>query len=199
MSSEALEPDPDGDLVAQARLGDEEAFGRLIERHQRLLTGLAFSMTHDEAKSEDIVQDAFVSAWRALPKFRGDARFRNWLCRILVNKANSALRWARLRRWARLDAPVEEARRAWVDALRDPAPEADPEGGALQSERDAAVRRRVAELPLQQRTAVMMRANGMSVKEVAEAMGVAEGTVKAHLHAARRGLGEFADASGEGV
>jgi len=188
LSGDQQQPDPDGDLVAQARLGDEEAFGSLIERHQRLLTSLAFAMTHDEAKSEDIVQDAFVSAWRALPKFRGDAKFRNWLCRILVNKTHSAMRWDRLRRFVRLDASADEARRSWVESLRDPALEANPEGGALSAEHDAAVRRGIAELPLRQRTAALMRAAGMELKEIAQAMGVAEGTVKAHLHAVRRKL-----------
>ncbi len=189
MNDEIRQIDPDAQLVSQAVLGDEAAFGNLMERHQRLLTALAFGMTHDEAKSEDIVQEAFVSAWRALPKFRGDSNFKNWMCRITLNKARSALRWSRLRRWVRLDAPLSETQQSWIDSIQDTGTDADPEGVAIRSEMDGAIRRAIAELPLQQRTAILLRANGMSVKEVAAAMDIAEGTVKAHLHQARQNLG----------
>ena len=192
MNDEPIAIDPDAELVSQARLGDEEAFGTLMERHQRLLTALAFGMTHDEARSEDIVQDAFVAAWQALPKFRGDSKFRNWMCRIALNKARSALRWSSLRRMVRIDVPLGEAQRAWVESLQDPGLDADPQAAAVHNETDFAIRRAIAELPLQQRTAILLRANGMSVKEVAAAMEIAEGTVKATLHQARQKLEPFA-------
>lgn len=188
MNFQIKSSDPDGELVSQAQLGNEGAFGTLMERHQRLLIALTFGMTHDEARSEDIVQDAFVAAWRALPKYRGESNFRNWIVRIALNKTRSALRWSRLRRWVRLDAPLEESQRSWVESIQDPASDADPALSAIKTEMDAAIRRAIAQLPLQQRTAILLRANGMSVKEIALSMQIAEGTIKAHLHAARQKL-----------
>ncbi|MBI5622212.1 MAG: sigma-70 family RNA polymerase sigma factor [Elusimicrobia bacterium] len=177
--------DFDAEIVERARKGDAEAFGTLVSHYQRLLTSIAFGIMGDPGKTEDLVQDAFLAAWQSLPKYRGDASFKNWLCRILVNKAYSALRWGRLRNWLSLDQPEG---REWVEVLQDDSPEADPERAKLRLERSHAVREAVACLPLQQRTAVALRSTGLDVAEVAKAMGVAEGTVKAHLHQARSRL-----------
>lgn len=176
----------DADLVARARQGDAEAFGVLVARYQRLLTSVAYGILGDSGRTEDAVQDAFVSAWQALPQYRGEANFRNWLCRILVNKAHSAHRWARVRRWLSLDAPASEEGAA-IDPA-DPSAAADPERGQLEQERDRQIREAVAGLPLKQRTAVLLRAGGLDVAAVAESMAVAEGTVKATLFQARANL-----------
>jgi len=178
-------PDPDAELVSQARLGDTAAFSALIDRHQDLLLGLALSVLHDRQKAEDAVQDALVSAWKGLPKYRAEARFRNWLCRILLNKTRSELRWSSIRRWIRLDAPLSETQQTWIDTVPDAEPGADPQAAAVQAERDKNIRAAVASLPEKQRIAVTLRAEGMSLIEIAASMDVAEGTVKAHLHAAR--------------
>ena len=179
------ENDNEAELVARAAQGDAEAFGTLVGNYQRLLTGIAFGIVGDSAKTEDLVQEAFLSAWKALPGYRGEASFKNWLCRILVNKTYSSLRWGRLRQWLSLDQPSETP---WAETLEDTGPEGNPESVHLREERSAAVRAAVAGLPLQQRTAVALRSNGMDVAEVARTMGVAEGTVKAHLHQARARL-----------
>lgn len=177
--------DSDGPLVSRARDGDSEAFEELVRRHQRLVTSVVSGMMQDTAKTEDVVQDAFLAAWKGLSGFRGAASFKNWLCRIAVNKANSALRWNSLRRWVRLDQPRGRSEREWIETLRDTAAEAEPERVSLQREQALLVRGIIAQLPLQQRTAVLLRGNGLSVEETAKSMGVAEGTVKAHLHHAR--------------
>lgn len=156
-----------------------------LSSDQRLLTTLASGILGNEAKAEDIVQEAFISAWKSLPGFRGDARFRNWLCRIALNRARSLLRWDRLRRWISLDEPTGERGETLQDRLQDSSPEVNPEHGRLRKEQSQALRSAVAEMPLQQRTAVLLRSGGLEVSEVAEAMGVAEGTAKAHLHQAR--------------
>ncbi|MBI4676495.1 MAG: sigma-70 family RNA polymerase sigma factor [Elusimicrobia bacterium] len=177
--------DFDAEIVERARRGDAEAFGTLIAHYQRLLTSIAFGIVGDPGRTEDLVQEAFIAAWKALPRYRGDASFKNWLCRILLNKTYSTLRWGRLRRWLSLDQPSETP---WAETIEDTAPDADPERLHLREERSAAVRETVAGLPLQQRTAVVLRASGLDVVEVARTMGVAEGTVKAHLHQARARL-----------
>lgn len=183
--------DPDREFVELARKGDAGAFAVLVERYQRLLTTLALGILGNEGKAEDIVQEAFISAWKSLPGFRGDSKFRNWLCRIALNKARSLLRWGRLRRWISLSEPTGERGETLQDRLQDSSPEVNPEHSSLRKEQSQAVRSAVAEMPLQQRTAVLLRSGGLEVSEVAEAMRVAEGTVKAHLHQARLRLGKL--------
>ena len=180
------------DLVEQARKGDADAFGILISMHQRLLTNIAFEILGDLGRTEDVVQEAFMSAWKALPRYRGEASFKNWLCRILVNKTYSALRWGRLRQWLSLD---DESGASLAENLKDASADADPERSQLRLEHSAAVRAAVAALPPQQKTAVALRSNGLEVAEVARVMGVAEGTVKAHLHQARARLSTTLEAT----
>ncbi|MBI3507734.1 MAG: RNA polymerase sigma factor [Proteobacteria bacterium] len=179
--------DNDAELVQRARNGDGDAFGELVERYQKLLTSVAFGILGEDGKTEDAVQDAFISAWQNLRTYRGEANFRNWLCRILVNKAYSVHRWGRLRRWMSLDG-ASETESALVSRLVDESLEADPERRRLAEEKAKAVQKAVADLPIKQRTAVMLRSNGLDVAAVAEAMSVAEGTVKAHLFQAREKL-----------
>ncbi len=177
--------DQDAGLIERARRGDAEAFGALATRHQRLLTSVAAGLLNDSGKTEDVVQDAILSAWKAFDGYRGQAQFKNWLCRIVVNKAYSVMRWGRLRSWLSLDSASGAA---VAQTLADASADADPERHGLKEERAEAIRRAVAALPLQQRTAVLLRGGGLGVAEVAESMGVAEGTVKAHLHQARARL-----------
>jgi len=185
MEGAMSDQDQDAELIERARQGDAEAFGALVTRHQRILTSVASGLLNDKGNTEDVVQDAILSAWKAFDGYRGEAQFKNWLCRIVVNKAYSAMRWGRLRSWLSLDS-VSGA--AVAETLTDASADAEPEQQVLREERAEAIRRAVAALPLQQKTAVLLRANGLGVIEVAESMGVAEGTVKAHLHQARARL-----------
>lgn len=185
MEGAVSDNESDEALIERARGGDAQAFGVLASRYMKLLTGVAYGLLKDEGRAEDAVQDAMMSAWKSIGDYRGEARFKNWLCRIVLNKAYSALRWGRLRDWLSLDGPAG----AVVAATAvDPGADADPEGSRLREERAAAIRDAVAALPLQQRTVVLLRANGMTVTEAAQTMNLAEGTVKAHLHAARARL-----------
>jgi RNA polymerase sigma-70 factor (ECF subfamily) len=177
--------EPDADLLQRARSGDAEAFNALVSANQKILMSVAMGILQDSGRAEEAVQDAFVSAWQSLSSYRGDASFRNWLCRIAVNKSYSILRWGRLRRWLSLDQTAE---RNWAETLEDSSAEGNPERRTLQEERASMIRAAVSGLPLQERTAVTLRGSGLDVLEIARAMGVAEGTVKAHLHHARAHL-----------
>ncbi|MGI9666733.1 MAG: RNA polymerase sigma factor, partial [Acidimicrobiia bacterium] len=75
------------DLVEQARLGDRDAFGELVRLHQNEVYTLAVRLVRDRDMASDVTQDAFIRAWRAMPKFRGDAKFSTWMHRITVNTA----------------------------------------------------------------------------------------------------------------
>ena len=87
MQREQVEPQDPQDLVARARTGDREAFGELVAIHQHEVYTLAVRLVRDRDMAADVAQDAFIRAWRAMPKFRGDAKFSTWLHRITVNTA----------------------------------------------------------------------------------------------------------------
>jgi RNA polymerase sigma-70 factor (ECF subfamily) len=99
--------DPDAALVRACQGGDDEAFGVLVERHQKKMFNVAYRMTGDYDDACDIVQDAFLSAYRAIRKFRADARFSTWLCGIVMNAARTRLKQAkdRAQRTVSLDDP----------------------------------------------------------------------------------------------
>jgi RNA polymerase sigma-70 factor (ECF subfamily) len=177
--------EPEDDLMARARSGDAEAFSALVAENQKIMLSVAMGILQDSGRAEEAVQEAFVSAWKSISAYRGEASVRNWLCRIVVNKSYSVLRWSRLRRWLSLD---QSAERDWSETLVDSSAGSDPERLTLQEERAGIIRAAVSGLPLQERTAVTLRATGMDVLDVARTMGVAEGTVKAHLHHARAHL-----------
>ena len=87
MERDRVESIPKHDLVDQARSGDRDAFGELVRIHQHEVYTLAVRLVRDRDLASDVTQDTFVRAWRAMPKFRGDAKFTTWLHRITVNTA----------------------------------------------------------------------------------------------------------------
>jgi len=165
------------DWIASARGGDAQAYRRLVERHSDRAYGLAFRMLGSASEAEEVAQDAFVRAWRALPRFRGDCTFSTWLHRIVVRRALDRSAILKTRR-AR-EAPLEEA---------DLVPERAPESGDAAGLEDLALRlgRLLGALSDVQRAAVMLYYyEDRSVDEVAAALGIPAGTVKTHLHRAR--------------
>src|SRR5262245_53492858 len=94
----------DAELVARSRLRDHEAFGQLVERHQRLVFGVALARCHDPALAEDLAQEAFVAAWRDLDRLRDGERVGSWVAGIARNLASSAARTS-ARRAGALPAP----------------------------------------------------------------------------------------------
>jgi RNA polymerase sigma-70 factor (ECF subfamily) len=168
-------------LVERARHGEADAFRVLVERHQERAFALAWRLTGVRADAEEVAQDAFVRAWRALPEFRGEAAFGTWLYRIVTHVALDR-RVAVARRRAQ-EVPVEDAVLETV-AASEPGDEADR----------LAARTRVlvlAGLSEAQRTAVTLHyLADLPVLEVARAMGVPENTVKTHLSRARASMRE---------
>ena len=185
----------DADLVARARLGDDDAFGELIQRHSRQVYGLLTRVMGDLTIAEDVLQDTFLKAWRGLPGFRGDAKFSTWLFRIAMNEANS-----RLTREVRRDTrPFDETMADIPDLAVEPFElvEADELRICL----EGCIRR----LPLNYRTPVVLRdIQGLSNQEAAEVLGITVRNFKSRLHrgrmAVRRGLEAFvASRDGDGV
>lgn len=164
--------DPDATLVRQARRGDRRAFELLVERHERRLYTLAARVLGSADGAADAVQEAFLRAWLALPRFRGEALFATWLYRICLNAARDQ----RARAQAGL-APEVDAE----------AP--DPRDGIAAGELAGALQQALAELDGDFRVAVVLYdVLGCSYAEVAEATGAPEGTVKSRIFRGRAEL-----------
>lgn len=169
-------------LVAQARAGDTEAFDRLTAMHIDSAYRTALAILRSEQDALDVVQDAFVSAWRELPRLREPDRFAAWLGRIIANRCRSALRHRRVVN-LRVVARIDEAEGS-VAALTDPrTPVADVIADA------DAIRRAFERLRPDDRILITLHhVEGRPVTEVAALLGIAEGTAKWRLHAARDAL-----------
>jgi RNA polymerase sigma-70 factor (ECF subfamily) len=169
-------------LVEVALGGDLDAFNHLVELHQDHLFGVAFRVVGDRETAADAVQEAFLSAYRNLSRFRGDS-FRSWLTRITVNAATDVLR-SRKRRPA---DPYPE----WEDETwQPPADEADgPEQRALVRQRSRTIAQALARIGEDQRIAIVLfDVEGYDYQEIAEMTGVSLGTVKSRIHRGRLAL-----------
>ena len=169
-------PLSDEELVRRAKDGDVGSYEELVRRHQSIAQRVAFLVVRSVPDAQDAAQEAFVKAYRALDRFRGDAPFRPWLLRIVHNEAHNARR--RASRQDRLALRVAEN-----PASGDAAP--SPEAAVIAETTRLALHQAVDGLPEPHRTIVTCRFFlGMSVAETAEMLGVAPGTVKSRLNRA---------------
>lgn len=167
-------------LVASARDGDRPAFDELVRRTYVDTYTLAMRLTADEEDARDVVQEAYLRAWKGIDRFRGDARFSTWMYRITANAAFTHLERRRRHRHETLDAVGEPAERA-VSAL----PEESAQSAELLDRLSAAVR----ELPPKLRVVVVLRdVYDLSHAEIAEELSISESAAKVRLHRARRKL-----------
>ena len=175
-------PLDDHELVARARDGDADAFGALVARHQQAAFRVAWLIVRDPGEAEDAVQEAFVKAWRAMPRFRVDAPFRPWILRIVSNEARNRVRSTRRR-----DALT--LREAAAAGAGDAAP--SPEAAALSRDEAETLTRALDRLPERDRMVIAYRwLLDLSEAETAEILGVRLGTVKSRLSRALRRLRE---------
>ena len=160
--------EPDPQVVDAARRGDLGAFERLVRRYQGDVWRLSVHLVHDETLADDVTQNAFVRAFRFLPRYRGESKFSTWLFTIARNCAVDELR-----RTSRQDRIVRRA-----DAQPDRAP---PDHTTRIEVREA-----LGDLPPNLREpVVLIDMFGMSYQEVARVLGIPQGTVKSRVHRAR--------------
>lgn len=176
----------DLDLVRRVQKGDKSAFDALVLKYQHKILKLVQRYVRDHAEAEDVVQDAFIKAYRALPAFRGDSAFYTWMYRIAINTAKNAL-VAAGRRPLTFDLEAQDAAGAeFRSRLRDTD---TPERLLLTEEIRSTVNRAIDSLPDDLRTAIVLRElEGFSYEEIATTMECPVGTVRSRIFRAREAI-----------
>lgn len=181
------ERDIDKRLVERVQHGDKKAFELLFSKYQRKLMRLVSRLVRDQAEAEDVVQEAFIKAYRALPQFRGDSAFYTWLYRIGINTAKNYLVTQGRRAPTSTDADVEEAE-TFDDGehLRDIN---TPESMLATKQIAQTVNLAMESLPDELRTAISLREiEGLSYDEIADVMECPIGTVRSRIFRAREAI-----------
>jgi RNA polymerase sigma-70 factor (ECF subfamily) len=178
--------DTDQQLVERVQAGDKAAFNLLVLKYQHRVLKLVSRFVNDAAEAEDVAQEAFLKAYRALASFRGDSAFYTWLYRIAINTAKNALVSSR-RRPVDFDLDLQDPEQYDRHAKLK---EADtPEGVLLTEEIRTVVERAMEQLPDDLRTAIVLRElEGLSYEEIAEAMDCPVGTVRSRIFRAREAI-----------
>ena len=176
----------DQQLVDRVLAGEKNAFNLLVLRYQHRVAALISRFIHDAQEVEDVSQEAFVKAYRALPLFRGDSAFYTWLYRIAVNTAKNHL-VSRSRRPPASDVDVDEAELTDMGAvLRDIE---SPEGSLATAKLKQALTEAIEDLPEDLRTAFTLREfSGLSYEDITEVMDCPVGTVRSRIFRAREAI-----------
>ncbi len=193
-----MPPVTDRELVDRARGGDAKAFGQLVRRHQQRIHRLAMHLVRNRAEAEDVMQETFIRAYRALARFDGRSEPYTWLYRIAINLSLNVLRSRKAQRTTtdsddpRLDAIVSGSAGARHSA-------GDPPAEAARQQLYRALARGIDELSETLRTTlVLVCVDGRSHEEAAAILGAPEGTIAWRIHEARRKLKEYMEKRGFG-
>ena len=172
--------DDEAKLIARSLKQDSDAFGQLVERYATVIVNLAYRMVGDRTEAEDLAQETFVAAFKALPRFRAESKFSTWLYRIAANKCKD---------WLRAKRPGQGAQDVDVDeVLADgvAAEERTPERLLSQQQVAAQLDRAIQRLPLLYREAfVLKHVEGLSYEEMQEILGVNGDTLKMRVYKGR--------------
>jgi RNA polymerase sigma-70 factor, ECF subfamily len=175
---------PDAELAARVAARDGAAFEILMRRYNRRLFRVARAILRSDQDAEDALQDAYLAAYRAIGRFRGDAKLATWLTRIVINEA-----YARLRKGGGatiIALPEGQDMTADMDPTSVAPPAETPDRAVLRAELRQLLERHIDALPEQFRTAFMLReVEELTVEEAADALGVPEATVRTRAHRAR--------------
>jgi len=183
-----LIPSEDSELLLKAQAGDVAAFEGLVERHRGRVYGLALRMLNSSDDAAEVLQESFISAYRNLPNFRGDAQFGSWVYRIAANHALMRLRHRKV--VSQIESPLDEPtfndRGSLVDEVSD---FKDAEGEAMDNELRRAIEEASDRLgPEYREVFVLKDLEGMSYEEIAEITGATVPAIKSRLHRARLSL-----------
>jgi len=173
-------------LVERVKSGDKKAYDLLVLKYQHKIIKLVMRYVRDPSEAQDVAQEAFVKAYRALPKFRGDSAFYTWLYRISINTAKNYI-VAMNRRPLDYNLDLQDPEQYEVNAkLKD---EDSPEALLMREELKQTIETTLASLPEDLRVAIMLReVDGMSYEEIAQAMECPVGTVRSRIFRAREAI-----------
>jgi RNA polymerase sigma-70 factor (ECF subfamily) len=185
-AQQAPDVDVDQQLVERVQKGDKRAFDLLVLKYQHKIFAVISRFIRDHAEVQDVAQDAFIKAYRALPNFRGESAFYTWMYRIAINTAKNYL-VARNRRPPASDLDVEDAEfYAGNDAIHEMN---TPERNLLRDELHQVIDQAFKDLPDDLRMAVTLREiDGLSYEEIAEVMDCPIGTVRSRIFRAREAI-----------
>ena len=171
---------PNSELVKKSQLGDKSAFEELVKRHQELVFSLSFKLTGNRELANDVAQEAFIRAWKAIGKFRGDSTFGTWIYRITVNTAWTLRKKAKKHYSLNIEDTQEPV---VVDEKK------DPELVAINSDLSLVLRKALNQIPLEQRIIVELKnIEGRSHKEIADYLDISVTAAKVRLHRAHQKL-----------
>jgi len=184
--------DDDAEFVLLCQKGDIDAFEVLVERHQKKMLNIAYRLIGDYEDACDIVQEAFLSAYRSIKRFRGESRFATWIYRIVVNHTKNRLHQVRARSRHEGSSIDDPAATGGGNPLR---PAATPESSPIEllekKEREAKVQECINSLADEYREVLVLRdMQGYSYEEIQDILNIPDGTVKSRLFRARTALKE---------
>ncbi len=183
-----MEPSSQSDqqLVQRVKKGDKRAFDLLVVKYQHKILGLVARYVRDSGEVQDVTQEAFIKAYRALPKFRGDSQFYTWLYRIAINTAKNHL-MAKGRRPPGSDIDVQDAE--YFESAGQLKDIENPENQLFGAELKEIVNKAISQLPEDLRTAVTLREfDGLSYEDIADIMDCPVGTVRSRIFRAREAI-----------
>ena len=168
------------ELVRKSQFGDKAAFEQLVIRHQELVFSLAYKLTGNREMANDVAQEAFVRAWKAIEKFRGDSTFSTWIYRITVNTAWTLRKKAKKHNTLNIDDTYEPI---VIDEKK------DPELVAINSDLSSVLINALDKIPIEQRIIVELKnIEGRSHKEIADYLDISVTAAKVRLHRAHQKL-----------
>ena len=168
------------ELVRKSQLGDKAAFEQLVIRHQDLVFSLAYKLTGNREMANDVAQEAFIRAWKAIEKFRGDSTFSTWIYRITVNTAWTLRKKAKKHITLNIDDTYEPI---VIDEKK------DPELVAINSDLSSVLINALDKIPIEQRIIVELKnIEGRSHKEIADYLDISVTAAKVRLHRAHQKL-----------
>ncbi len=181
--------DKSRELVQLAKAGDQDAFETLVRTHEKMVYHLALRMTNNQEDACDLTQEAFISAYRALPKFKEESSFSTWLYRLATNACIDFLRKEKRRRVVPLVTQDEDGEQRNLEI---PDPGGSPVAEMEKKELREAVHRGINLLTPEHRQVLLLREiSGLNYLEIAETLGLEEGTVKSRIARARLRLREI--------
>ena len=168
------------ELVRKSQLGDKAAFEQLVIRHQDLVFSLAYKLTGNREMANDVAQEAFIRAWKAIEKFRGDSTFSTWIYRITVNTAWTLRKKAKKHNTLNIDDTYEPI---VIDEKK------DPELVAINSDLSSVLINALDKIPIEPRIIVELKnIEGRSHKEIADYLDISVTAAKVRLHRAHQKL-----------